>query len=63
VRASDKRAQFISLGAYEAAGGNVPRDLFEEDHFAASSNQAPAQKPQVVSARIAFIARFSQAGR
>src|SRR5882672_11240007 len=31
VRASDKRARFIGLPAYEAAGGNVLRDLFEED--------------------------------
>jgi ParB family chromosome partitioning protein len=31
VRASDKRARFVGLPAYEAAGGNVLRDLFEED--------------------------------
>ncbi|OAF16502.1 DNA-binding protein [Bradyrhizobium centrolobii] len=31
VRASDKRVQFVGLAAYEAAGGNVLRDLFEED--------------------------------
>src|SRR5258708_13927516 len=31
VRASDKRARFVGLTAYEAAGGNVLRDLFEED--------------------------------
>jgi ParB family transcriptional regulator, chromosome partitioning protein len=31
VRASDKRARFVGLAAYEAAGGNVLRDLFEED--------------------------------
>src|ERR1700752_1754442 len=31
VRASDKRAGFVGLQAYEAAGGNVLRDLFEED--------------------------------
>ena len=31
VRASDKRAQFISIAAYEAAGGSVLRDLFEAD--------------------------------
>jgi ParB family chromosome partitioning protein len=31
VRASDKRAVFIGLGAYEAAGGGVLRDLFQQD--------------------------------
>jgi ParB family chromosome partitioning protein len=32
VRASDKRAQFVGIDAYEAAGGVVSRDLFEEDN-------------------------------
>lgn len=31
VRASDRRAQFIGLQAYEEAGGGVLRDLFEAD--------------------------------
>ncbi|GIK80706.1 MAG: chromosome partitioning protein ParB [Alphaproteobacteria bacterium] len=31
VRASDKRAQFVGVAAYEAAGGGVLRDLFERD--------------------------------
>ena len=31
VRASDKRALFVGLDTYEAAGGNVLRDLFEAD--------------------------------
>jgi ParB family chromosome partitioning protein len=31
VRASDKRSVFLGLGAYEAAGGIVLRDLFEQD--------------------------------
>lgn len=31
VRASDRRAQFVGLDAYEAASGVVLRDLFEED--------------------------------
>src|SRR3984893_12224454 len=31
VRPSDKRARFVGLAAYEAAGGSVLRDLFEED--------------------------------
>lgn len=31
VRASDKRAQFIGIDAYEAAGGTALRDLFQGD--------------------------------
>jgi ParB family chromosome partitioning protein len=31
VRASDRRAVFVGLDAYEAAGGIVTRDLFAED--------------------------------
>jgi ParB family transcriptional regulator, chromosome partitioning protein len=31
VRAADKRARFVGLDTYEAAGGNVLRDLFEAD--------------------------------
>jgi ParB family chromosome partitioning protein len=31
VPASDKRAQFVGVDAYEAAGGIVVRDLFEDD--------------------------------
>jgi ParB family chromosome partitioning protein len=31
VRASDRRARFVGLDAYEAAGGVVLRDLFEDD--------------------------------
>jgi len=31
VRASDKRAQFVGISAYEAAGGGILRDLFERD--------------------------------
>ena len=31
VRASDKRARFVGLAAYEAAGGTVLRDLFQGD--------------------------------
>ncbi|MGC2081836.1 MAG: ParB/RepB/Spo0J family partition protein [Bradyrhizobium sp.] len=31
VRASDRRAQFIGLDAYEQAGGHISRDLFEPD--------------------------------
>ena len=31
VRASDKRARFVGIDAYEAAGGVVMRDLFQQD--------------------------------
>ncbi len=31
VRASDRRAQFVGIEAYEAAGGVVMRDLFQHD--------------------------------
>ena len=31
VRASDRRARFVGLDAYEAAGGTILRDLFEAD--------------------------------
>ena len=31
VRASDRRAVFVGVDAYEAAGGNVSRDLFQGD--------------------------------
>lgn len=31
IRASDKRAQFVTIAAYEEAGGAVRRDLFAED--------------------------------
>ncbi|MGR7995804.1 DNA-binding protein [Xanthobacter sp. ZOL 2024] len=31
VRASDKRVLFVGIGAYEAAGGTVMRDLFQAD--------------------------------
>jgi len=31
VRAADKRALFVGIGAYEAAGGCVLRDLFQQD--------------------------------
>jgi ParB family transcriptional regulator, chromosome partitioning protein len=32
VRASDKRAKFVGLDAYEQAGGTVLHDLFQDDH-------------------------------
>lgn len=32
VRASDKRAQFVGVDAYQTAGGGIMRDLFDEDN-------------------------------
>src|SRR3546814_17787657 len=32
VGASDKRARFVGLAAYEEAGGVILRDLFSRDH-------------------------------
>jgi ParB family transcriptional regulator, chromosome partitioning protein len=32
VRASDRRARFVGMDIYEAAGGVVMRDLFQHDH-------------------------------
>jgi ParB family chromosome partitioning protein len=32
VRASDKRAEFVGIEAYQAAGGTVLRDLFQQDN-------------------------------
>lgn len=32
VRGSDRRAQFVGVDTYEAAGGPILRDLFEEDN-------------------------------
>src|SRR5882672_3666960 len=31
VRASDKRAQFLGVAAYQSAGGTIMRDLFQDD--------------------------------
>jgi len=31
VRASDRRAQFVGVDVYEAAGGIIMRDLFQHD--------------------------------
>ena len=31
MRAIDKRVQFVGIDAYEAAGGDVMRDLFQQD--------------------------------
>src|ERR1700693_6363113 len=51
VRASDKRAQFVGLDAYEAAGGIITRDLFEDDD--GGWLQDPALLDRLVAAKLA----------
>ena len=45
VRASDKRAVFVGLEAYEAAGGQVLRDLFQSDDGGWLQDVAAARPP------------------
>ena len=51
IRASDKRAQFVGLDAYEAAGGIITRDLFEDDE--GGWLQDPALLDRLVAAKLA----------
>ena len=58
VRASDKRAVFIGIDAYEAAGGIVLRDLFQSDdggwlQDAAMLDRLAAEKLKVMADEIA----------
>jgi ParB family chromosome partitioning protein len=50
VRASDKRAQFVGIAEYEAAGGIVLRDLFEADD--GGWLQEPALLDRLVAAKL-----------
>ena len=50
VRASDKRAQFVGVADYEAAGGIVLRDLFESDD--GGWLQDPALLDRLVAAKL-----------
>ena len=50
VRASDKRAQFVGIDAYVAAGGAVMRDLFEQDD--GGWLQAPALLDRLVAEKL-----------
>jgi ParB family chromosome partitioning protein len=50
VRASDKRAQFVGIADYEAAGGIVLRDLFEADD--GGWLQDPALLDRLVAAKL-----------
>ena len=45
VRASDKRAQFVGVEAYEAAGGTVLRDLFQERRWRLAAGCRAARPP------------------
>lgn len=49
VSASDRRARLIGLDAYQAAGGRVRHDLFEEDCYL----EDPALLDQLVMQRLA----------
>lgn len=55
VRAADKRARFVGLAAYEAAGGCVMRDLFEHDD--GGWLQDPALLDRLVAAKLQVEAR------
>jgi ParB family chromosome partitioning protein len=50
VRASDRRARFVSIADYEAAGGIVLRDLFESDD--GGWLQDPALLDRLVAAKL-----------
>src|SRR6202166_2109232 len=50
VRAADKRAQFVGVDAYEAAGGIVMHDLLEHDD--SGSRQDPALLKRLVIAKL-----------
>jgi len=54
VRASDKRAIFVGLDAYEAAGGSIMRDLFQADD--GGWLQDPALLDHLVSEKLKTIA-------
>jgi ParB family chromosome partitioning protein len=54
VRASDKRAIFVGLDAYEAAGGSIMRDLFQADD--GGWLQDPALLDRLVSEKLKIIA-------
>ena len=51
VRARDRRARFVGIDAYEAAGGIVMRDLFQEDE--GGWLQDPALLDRLVAERLA----------
>jgi ParB family chromosome partitioning protein len=50
VRVDDRRAQFVGVEAYEAAGGAVMRDLFSDDH--GGWLQDPALLDRLVSEKL-----------
>lgn len=51
VEMRDRRVAFVGLGAYEAAGGEVRRDLFSDDHHSATLTD-PALLDSLVMARL-----------
>src|SRR3546814_19881880 len=50
IRASEKRAQFVGIDVYEAAGGAVLRDLFPPD--AGGWLQDPARLDRLVAEKL-----------
>ncbi|SMF34979.1 chromosome partitioning protein, ParB family [Azospirillum oryzae] len=52
VRASDKRALFVGVEAYEAAGGAVMRDLFQLQHDDGGWLQDPALLDRLVAEKL-----------
>jgi len=59
VRASDRRARFVGVEAYEAAGGTVMRDLFQHDE--GGWLQDPALLDRLVNEKLQTAAEALQA--
>ena len=59
VRAADKRARFLGIAAYEAAGGTVMRDLFQQDD--GGWLQDPALLDRLVAEKLAAEAAMIRA--
>jgi ParB family chromosome partitioning protein len=60
IPATDKRAMFVGLPAYEAAGGVVKRDLFSEDEEGAYITDAPLLT-RLVNAKLQTLATQANA--
>src|SRR3546814_13752078 len=60
IRASEKRAQFVGIDVYEAAGGAVMRDLFQQDD--GGWLQDPALLDRLVAEKLTGEAEAIRAG-
>lgn len=58
IRPTDRRVRFVTLEAYEAAGGGVTRDLFSQDVFAEDA----ALLDDLFAAKLDDAAQAAQAG-